>query len=145
MNKIQFEIEQRGLAPKKMHKNDAGFDLYLSLPKGRILALAPNEQEILDIGVRVAIPEGYMGLITVRSSLAILGLYVVLGIIDSGYTDTIKVIVRNLSDSNFIMEHGSRFAQLIIIPICTMQYEVVSHINRDTERGENGLGSTGEK
>ena len=141
MNKILFELEPNAYEPKKMHPNDAGFDL--AVPNGNKYVLKSMEQKVIDTGVRVAIPHGYVGLVTTRSSKAEIGIRIVLGVIDSGYTGTIKLIVNNIDDTSVSIHGGNRLAQLIIVPICIMPSEVVPHIDRDTERGENGLGSTG--
>ena len=66
------------------------------------------------------------------------------GTIDSDYRGEIKIILVNLSQDNFVVERGSRIAQMVISPVTKAKLNMVSALN-DTKRGSKGFGSTGEK
>ena len=64
------------------------------------------------------------------------------GTIDSDYRGEIKIVLINLSQNNFMVERGSRIAQMVISPITKARLNVVSTLN-ETKRGLKGFGSTG--
>ena len=64
------------------------------------------------------------------------------GTIDSDYRGEIKIILANLSQDNFIIERGSRIAQMIFSPVTKAELNVVTTLN-ETNRGSKGFGSTG--
>ena len=85
--KIKIELEEGAKMPTKAHEHDAGFDLYLHEIKAEKWFLP----YIFDTGVHIAIPPGYVGLVLPRSSINARGIICPVGVIDSGYTGTIKV------------------------------------------------------
>lgn len=64
------------------------------------------------------------------------------GVIDEGYTGSIKVKLYNLGTEPYTVHAGDKIAQLIIQPYAAPELELVEHLD-ETERGENGFGSTG--
>ena len=64
------------------------------------------------------------------------------GTIDAGYTGSIKAVLFNHSQKDYIVEKGQKITQLVIQPIITPEPELVDSLD-DTERGEGGFGSTG--
>ena len=66
------------------------------------------------------------------------------GTIDADYRGEIKVILINLGDQVFVVENGSRIAQMVVCPIIQARLEEVDELN-DTIRGSDGFGSTGTK
>jgi dUTP pyrophosphatase len=109
------------------------------------VTLTPGDKVIIDTGLNMAIPEGYVGIISSRSGVGIIkGLCVAqgVGVIDSDYRGRIKVAIVNNSTSPQVIKSGERFAQLTILPICRFQAEEVKSLD-DTERGKGGFGSTG--
>ena len=115
--------------------------------------MLPGETRLIGTGVAVEIPEGYFGLLAPRSGLA--GKRGVTfantpGIIDSGYRGEIKVPLRNINVSEkwisrndcVKVDRGERVCQLIILPCVTCECIQVDDLS-ETERGEDGFGSTG--
>jgi dUTP pyrophosphatase len=127
--------------PKYATRGDAGADLvsnsYALIPaKGRAL---------VGTGIKIAIPEGYVGLVHPRSGLALKHGITVLnapGTIDSGYRGEIGVILYNSGSEHFEIKAGDRIAQLVIQKVETAEFEIVDALI-DTDRGEGGFGSTG--
>lgn len=118
----------------------AGFDL--TCPYN--VHIKPGVTKRIPTGVRVAIPEGYVGILCFRSGFARRspGLRMVTnpGIIDSDYRGEIKVPVTS-KDARTI-EGGTAFAQLIVIPAPQFEVEFGDVDKDETDRGEGGFGST---
>ena len=66
------------------------------------------------------------------------------GVLDSDYRGECFLFFRNMKDTPVEIEDGERIAQLIVIPYPTLRYVQVSELE-DTERGDGGFGSTGNK
>ncbi len=124
--------------PQYGHTGDAGLDLFSSidfvLDKGRV--------EAIPSGIKVAIPDGYVGLIWDKSGVSLKGVHRLAGVIDSGYRGEVKVVMINLSDKPFTIQKGMKIAQMLVQPI-TMVRVVETEDLDDTSRGEGGFGSTG--
>lgn len=138
MNTLKVKkLHPDAILPTRAHPHDAGLDLYANetVYIGRNTKLVPT-------GVSVCIPTGFVGIIADRSSLAYLGLKVMGGVIDSGFTGELKVVMGYLSTGIGSVEKGVKVAQLLIIPIVTPTVQEVAELE-DTERGSNGFGSSG--
>ena len=131
-------LEAAAILPTRAHPHDAGLDLY-ALEDSTVPA---GEGRLLRTGVAVAVPEGHVGLVCDRSSLAKRGLKTAGGVIDAGYRGELGVMVWNLSREAQHVKTGERCAQLLIIPIATPA-PVESADLGATARGANGFGSTG--
>ena len=138
--RVSYQLDEEGLeAPSYAHPGDAGFDLRarcgLVLPAGE-KALAPT-------GLRLAIPEGYAGLVWDRSGLAAKhGIHCLAGVIDSGYRGEVKVVLQNLGREPFTVERGMRIAQMLIQPVARAELVRVEDLE-ESSRGAGGFGSTG--
>lgn len=127
--------------PTRAHPTDAGLDLAAS----ETMHIAPGVVTLVPTGVAVAIPEGHVGLLAARSSLATkkaMTLANGIGVIDAGFRNEIKVPVIPLDGCHNLIQAGQKIAQLIIIPIATPTVEVVSELP-ESARGLGGFGSTG--
>lgn len=124
--------------------NSAGMDMRAYLPEGPIV-LKPMQRVLVPTGLFMEIPEGYEGQVRPRSGLAIKNGITVLntpGTIDADYRGEVKIILINLSDTDFTINSGERVAQ-IVFARCE-QMEVVSvETLTETERGAGGFGHTG--
>lgn len=127
--------------PTRAHDTDAGLDLYV--PEGQGCLVRRGAVYSIDLGVRVAIPDGYYGQLTLRSSLGSKGLTIPhgAGIIDSGYRGNLKVMVAALTDP-VLVATGERICQLIILPLPHVAVEI-GVVDDNTDRGVGGFGSTG--
>ena len=129
--------------PKKANSHDAGVDL-IAAEKAYI---APHQTKLVDVGLTIAIPEGYCGLVMSRSGLTFKGIVVAqgVGLIDSGYRGPVKVLLLNTQSdhyNDYVVEVGDRIAQLVIIKHENVWFETVDKLD-DTSRGEGGFGSSG--
>lgn len=127
--------------PTRAHPTDAGLDLAAS----ETTHIAPGVVTLVPTGIAVAIPEGHVGILAARSSLAVkkaMTLANGVGVIDAGFRDEIKVPVIPLDGCHNLIQAGQKIAQLIILPIALPTVEVVAELP-DSERGAGGFGSTG--
>ena len=127
--------------PTRAHPTDAGLDLAPS----ETTHIAPGVVTLVPTGVAVAIPEGHVGILAARSSLAskkAMTLANGVGVIDAGFRDEIKVPVIPLDGCHNLIQAGQKIAQLIILPIALPTVEVVSELP-ESARGLGGFGSTG--
>lgn len=127
--------------PTRAHATDAGLDLYI--PEGQGCLVRCGAVYTIDLGVRVAIPDGYYGQLTLRSSAGKRGLTIPngVGVIDSGYRGSLKLLVSALAEP-VLVAAGERVCQLTILPLPTTQWESGA-VDADTDRGQGGMGSTG--
>lgn len=136
-DKMKISVDPGCYIPERAHEDDAGLDL-----KSPVDAwVFSGESVIIDTGVHVAIPAGHVGFITSKSGLMAKGI-TCRGTIDCGYRGSIKAVLFNHGKEAFRVEKGRKICQLVLMPIITPELELVSHLD-DTERGENGFGSTG--
>ena len=131
--------------PTKTHLVDAGYDLYADNVEPIIIPAHTTVKVQTNIAIEV--PVGYFGGIFARSGTATkrgLAPANKVGVIDASYRGNIIVALHNHSDEPQIIECNERIAQLVIIPCLYYDFHEVDDLS-DTERGENGFGSTGNK
>lgn len=145
--KILVKLDDLRAEPKRAHATDAGADLFSS----NEVALYPGETKLIDTGVAVKIPAGYVGLVYNRSSQGKIHVSIPhsVGVIDSDYRGNIKVLLQNNGeDPYFIYRYSTRIAQLVVAPIVLAEFkgwDATSSAWDDTERGVGGFGSTNNK
>lgn len=136
------DLHSEARLPIRAHHDDAGWDLYVS----RDTVIPPHGFVDVATGVHVQLPNGYWGMLTGRSStIRKLGLLVVQGIIDTGYTGELFSAVWNLTNEPVTIRRGDRVAQLVILPNSTASTVIrqVDSFDGKTTRGSNGFGSSG--
>lgn len=142
---MKYTLDDGAIAPTRAHNTDAGLDLYaykfINAQSEKVLVVRPDTTYMIDTGLHVEIPVGYCGLVLPRSSSAKDGLLVHTGVIDSGYTGSIKITVNALNDAK-VVRLNDRIAQLVILPIPAFELEKVDSLS-DSDRGNNGFGSSG--
>ncbi len=124
--------------PSYAYPGDAAFDL-LAAADTEIL---PGEYGSVATGLKMEIPEGYVGLIWDKSGLSIKnGLKTLGGVVDSGYRGEVMVGIANLSKTPYRFERGHKVAQMIIQKKeeVTIEEGAVS----ESARGEHAFGSSG--
>lgn len=134
---LKFKVLDGGTLPTRAHREDAGFDLYS--PKNAVLC---GGTACIKLGVCVEIPKGYVGFIMGRSSLNKKGVVCLTGVIDSGYTGEIAVVLNTIGTLARIKK-GDRIAQLVVAKLADIDNAVAVDKLDDTERGADGFGSTG--
>ena len=134
---LKFKVLEGGTLPTRAHKEDAGFDLYS--PKNAVLCGGTAR---IKLGVCVEIPKGYVGFIMGRSSLNKKGVVCLTGVIDSGYTGEIAVVLNTIGTLARIKK-GDRIAQLVVVKLADIDNAVAVDDLEDSERGDGGFGSSG--
>lgn len=124
--------------PTRAHPYDAGLDLY-AMEDAYIRA---NNSYEFDTGVHVQIPECCVGFIKSKSGLMVNHGITTDGTIDCGYTGSIRAKLFNHSSREYKVKAGDKIAQLVIVPCVLLPLEQVDSLE-ETDRGDNGFGSTG--
>lgn len=142
MEEINVMLDEGAIMPTRAHAEDAGLDLYT--PKEFVLHTLDelNQSKVIDTGVHVEIPKGFVGMIKSKSGLNTHNGIMCEGVIDAGYTGSIRVKLYNHGVVCRCFRRGDKIAQLVILPIVTPTPKLVDKFAK-TERGDNGFGSTG--
>lgn len=135
---MKVVVDKGAYAPERAHEDDAGLDLRAI----ECATLPPRGSHVFDTGVHVEIPKGYVGMLKSKSSLNVKHNITSEGVIDTGYTGSIRVKLYNNSYIPYYINKGDKISQLVIMPCIAPELEFVSSLD-DTERGDNGFGSTG--
>lgn len=142
--KILLHTAEGGIAlPTYATDGSSGADLYAA--NNDDICIKSNQIALIPCGFSMAIPEGYEAQVRSRSGLALKNGVFVLnspGTIDSDYRGEVKVILMNLSNSDFIVKKGMKIAQLVICAVEKANFCLVDKLD-ETDRGEGGFGSTG--
>ena len=129
------------VVPERAYAGDAGLDLTAC----ERVEIGPGDRALIGTGLAVAIPEGHAGFVQPRSGLASRhGITIVNtpGLVDSGYRGELRVILLNTDrDHTFVIEPGTRIAQLVVVPIVEPEPIEVDELPA-TERGVRGFGSS---
>ena len=140
---IKFTLDPGAFAPEKAHEADAGYDLRAREDATVGSRYGVTDGVIFDTGVHVEIPKGYVGYVQSKSGLNVrYSIICPTGTIDSGYTGSSKVKLYSLGPDSYKIRKGDKIAQLIIQPIADTELVEVDRLE-ETERGNNGFGSTG--
>lgn len=134
-------IAESGFEPSYAKPGDAGADLRST----KSLVIAPGSRALVSTGVRIAMPNGLVGLVHPRSGLAAKHGITILnspGTVDAGYRGEIMVTLLNTSEQNFEIQAGDRIAQIIFQEVVAPRFIAVSELP-DSSRGSDGFGSTG--
>ena len=135
---MKIKLDHGAYMPERAHETDAGLDI--RSPESKIIF--GHDSVVIDSGVHVEIPAGFVGFLKSKSGLNIKHGITSEGVIDSGYTGSIRVKLYNNSSEMYKIEQGDKITQLVILPILTPDLELVDSLE-DTERGDHGFGSTG--
>lgn len=140
------KLNKDAIIPTSGSKYAAGYDLYANI-QTETLTIPMGMVGKIGTGIAMEIPEGYVGLVFARSGLATKrGLRPAncVGVIDSDYRGEICVALYNDHDWTQTIHAGDRIAQIVIVPYLCVEFNEVDFLE-ETDRGENGFGSTGEK
>lgn len=143
--KVKIVNNSSNPLPDYSTNSSAGMDLRADLESP--VSMKPMERKLIPTGLYIELPEGYEAQIRPRSGLALKKGISVLntpGTIDADYRGEIGIILINLSDETFIVEHGERICQMVINKVETIQWSKVDSLE-ESERGAGGFGHTGTK
>ena len=142
-------LSENAKAPTRSYALDAGLDLYAA----EDAFIAVNETKVIKTGIAVAVPEGYVGKIEDRSSMAAKGLRTGADVVDSGYIGEVGVVIHNINNSSvkdpvlwrngYSIRKGDKIAQMLIYKVERPTVTVVDSLSRSS-RASNGFGSSGQ-
>lgn len=124
--------------PVRAHEPDAGADLFSPVA----VTVYPGESVVIDTGVHMAIPYGYAGFIKSKSGLNVKHGILSEGVVDAGYTGSIRVKLYNHGHEAYTVKEGDKISQIVILPVLLCGFSQVETLE-ETERGDGGFGSTG--
>ena len=124
----------------------AGMDLRANLTEP--VVLQPLERKLIPTGLFIELPRNCEAQVRPRSGLALKHGITVLnspGTIDADYRGEIGVILVNLSNEPFEIQHGERIAQMVIAQFQQVELQQVESLSdlSDTQRGAGGFGHSG--
>jgi dUTP pyrophosphatase len=132
--------------PQHATAGSAGVDLRACIDAAA--ELKPGDTQLIPSGIAIYLADpGYAAIVLPRSGLGhkhgiVLGNLV--GLIDSDYQGQVFVSVWNRGQTAFTIQPGERIAQLVVIPVAQVEFDVVTDFAQ-TERGTGGFGSSGTK
>lgn len=130
--------------PQYATSGSAGIDLRACIDTA--MELNPGDTQLIPSGIALHIDDpGLAALVLPRSGLGhkhgiVLGNLV--GLIDSDYQGQILVSCWNRGQTTFTIQPGERIAQLVIVPVLQVEFDVVDTFTA-SERGAGGFGSSG--
>lgn len=140
---MKVTLDEGAKMPTRAHPYDAGLDLYAPEGDGVWTIMPCGGSVTIDTGVHAQIPEGCAGFIKAKSGLNVKHGLTCTGVIDSHYTGSIAVKLYNHHPClRYDIKPGDKIAQLVIIPCVLLPLELVDSLG-ETDRGDNGFGSTG--
>lgn len=132
------KLDESAKLPVKANSSDAGFDLFAN----EDYSIEMYSQALIKTGIKIAIPQGHVGLIWDKSGLANLGYTTLGGVIDESYRGEIKVIFKNLSEDIVHIKKGQKIAQILIQKVSHPEV-METKIDENTQRSDKGFGSSG--
>lgn len=139
-------LYEGAIIPQYQTAGAIAFDLHAVIPKRGSVVVRHDAPVILDTGIAVEIPEGYGLFVFPRSGNGFkhdVQFANGTGLIDQDYRGQIKIkLVALTTHGGMTVHHGDRIAQAVVMPIVKVEFEEVEELS-STERGANGLGSTG--
>ena len=147
MRKLEVKIldeRMRAMLPRYATAGAAGLDLRACIEVP--LILQPGESRLVSSGIAIHVGDpGYAAMVLPRSGLGaksgiVLGNLV--GLIDSDYQGPLMVSLWNRGNAAFTVQALDRIAQLVVVPVVQVQFEVVEEFAASA-RGAGGFGSTG--
>lgn len=138
LKKLNYIVDHE-YEPLRAHDVDAGLDLRTPID----VTIPAHGSEMVDLGIHFEIPKGWFGKLESKSGLNVMKqVFCGGGVIDCGFTGSIKARLYNFSDTDYTFKKGDKFVQIVFIPISTPKLVKVDKFD-EYERGNSGYGSSG--
>lgn len=136
---MKIKLLENGIMPTRATNGSAGYDIYSPID----VVVPARGKIVVQSNICLEIPQGYAVDIRSRSGLAFKSdIEAFHGLIDSDFRGSLGILLRNFGDKDVEIKKGERMAQFIIQSVSTPDLEIVEELS-DTDRGQNGFGSTG--
>lgn len=135
---MNVKLDVNAKMPTRAHTWDSGLDLCSRETK----TIPAWGSACFDTGVHIALPPMATGFLTSKSGLNVKHNLLSTGVIDPGYTGSIMVKLYNQGDTPYEVQAGDKISQLVILPVLMPELHLVDELDQ-TERGDNGFGSSG--
>lgn len=136
---MKITLDKGAHMPERAHDTDAGMDLRTPVD----VTVPAHGSAVVDTGVHVQLPANTVGMLKSKSGLNVKHGITSEGVIDVGYTGSIKVKLYNHTSYPYAFNAGDKITQLVILPLAYVgELEQVSELD-DSDRGDSGFGSTG--
>lgn len=141
---MNVKLDEGAYMPESAHEADAGYDIRtpVSFTVAPHTSMSGDGYAIINTGVHVEIPVGYVGFLKSKSGLNVNNSLTGEGVIDCGYTGSIIVKLYNHCNESRHFNRGEKITQLVILPIAKPELRLVDEL-KETDRGDGCLGSTG--
>lgn len=144
------KLSDSAQVPTKAHTGlfeDAAYDLYAPAKEYNTHLLQPTTQQMVGTKIAFIIPDGYWIKLRERSGLATKGIHVLGGVIDSGYTGEVKVILYNSGKEPVAIPVDKAICQFTIEKLTKSSIKEVTYSEfaieaADRQRGQKGFGSS---
>lgn len=136
--RMKIKLDPGAYLPTRAHSTNAGLDLYAR--DGQIVCA--KDSAVFDTGVHIELPPNTVGFLKSKSGLNVNHGIVSEGVIDVGYTGSIRVKLYNHNGYDYTVRPGDKISQLVILPILTPKLMVVDEL-AESDRGDSGFGSSG--
>lgn len=135
---LRVRLDEGAYLPQRAHDTDAGMDLRTPVDA----YVRAGGSTVIDTGVHIQLPPGTVGMLKSKSGLNVKDGIVSEGVIDEGYTGSIKVKLYNHGTKAKQIKAGDKITQLVVLPVLYVQVDQVDEI-QGGDRGDGGFGSTG--
>ena len=135
---MKVKLDDFAFIPERAHNTDAGLDLKSPI----CIEIPARSSAVIDTGVHVDLPIGTVGFLKSKSGLNVNHDITSDGVIDVGYTGSIKVKLYNHGIIPYQVLRGDKITQLVVVECHFPDVEVVDTLD-ETDRGNKGFGSTG--
>jgi len=131
-------LRENIIIPTKGSVFSAGIDVYSPIN----FTLFLGETKRIPLGIAIEIKKDEVAIMSERSSMGKKGVTSVGNIIDSDYRGEISIFLQNNNELEQSFNKGDRIGQIVVCKLGDNSIEIVEELS-DTERGSNGVGSTG--
>ena len=135
---MKITLDKGAIMPRREHSTDAGFDLFTP----RRIVLTPHGSVTINTGVHIQLPAGRCGVVISKSGLLTKCDILSTGLVDEGYRGAIHIHLINHSGQMYTFERGEKVGQFFVTNYYSEELELVEELE-ETDRGNNGFGSTG--
>ena len=138
-DEMNVVLDKGAFLPERAHGTDAGLDLRST----EDVTVPPLGSAVIDTGVHVEIPRQCAGVLISKSGLNVKHNITSTGLIDEGYTGSIRVKLYNHGNVPYEVNRGDKISQLVIVPVRYLGVQKVDKFETETDRGDGGFGSSG--